>query len=388
MKTNWILLGVWVAVGVGAVVALGVLGFYGYYLGPISKSPDDWGSFGSVMAGAFTLLSSFATIGTLLFLYLQQLNEKIRQEQLDIKKNEEQIKHDKVVEKQLRALTFDQYLNHRKVFIERLHEQSVYFNGDILFADPDRIYTAIFSKNSPVYCEYEVELVGPENAKAHDLSDCLEIYRIIQELLNNYSDMEKHLDLILKVMHLDHCLGMSYVGRFKDGDIYFKGVATGLNIYDLPYSLRRIGLVLNSILFFTGNEAVGLVHHKAEGHLLRDAMYKTLRDYRRAKGAFEIKYEIEALPFLHELYEISQLRFSREENLFIETAIKLDEIFSSSEEMNRLKEFEYADRVTDIFHSEIKDAESKFADDPEKLQVIKRADKAHWAAMERLGVIR
>ena len=68
MKANWILAGVGIAIGTGVLVAIGVLGAYGYYLGPVSRQATDWGSFGSVMAGAFTLLSSFATIGTLLFL--------------------------------------------------------------------------------------------------------------------------------------------------------------------------------------------------------------------------------------------------------------------------------------------------------------------------------
>ncbi|PBJ12925.1 hypothetical protein BSF43_18800 [Pseudomonas ogarae] len=132
MKANWILAGVGIAVGVGVLVAVGVLCAYGYYLGPVSKLTTDWGSFGSVMSGAFTLLSSFATIGTLLFLYLQQVKSEERQVALDAENLAKQQKHDVVVEKQLAALTFEQYLNHRKVFIERLNEQAVFLR--VLFA--------------------------------------------------------------------------------------------------------------------------------------------------------------------------------------------------------------------------------------------------------------
>ena len=169
MKANWILAGVGVAVGIGILVAVGVLWAYGYYLGPISRLATDWGSFGSVMSGAFTLLSSFATIGTLLFLYLQQLKGEERQNAQDADNLVKQQKHDIVVEKQLAALTFEQYLNHRKVFIERLNEQSIFFRRDIGFADPDRVYTAMFVKNSPSHCEYKVEVGKPENATASTL---------------------------------------------------------------------------------------------------------------------------------------------------------------------------------------------------------------------------
>ena len=100
MNSRWILIGIGAAVGVGVLVAVGVLWAYGYYLGPVSRQATDWGSFGSVMSGAFTLLSSFATIGTLLFLYLQQLKNDERQQAQDIESRAKQEKHDEVVERQ------------------------------------------------------------------------------------------------------------------------------------------------------------------------------------------------------------------------------------------------------------------------------------------------
>jgi hypothetical protein len=126
MKIKWIWIAISSAVGVGLLVPIAVLIAYGLFLGPISSRPGDWGSFGSVVGGAFTLLSSFATIGTLLFLYLQQVKSEQRQIAQDAENLCKQQKHDVVVEKQLAALTFEQYLNHRKVFVERLNEQSVF----------------------------------------------------------------------------------------------------------------------------------------------------------------------------------------------------------------------------------------------------------------------
>ena len=388
MKANWILAGVGVAVGIGILVAVGVLWAYGYYLGPISRLATDWGSFGSVMSGAFTLLSSFATIGTLLFLYLQQLKGEERQNAQDADNLVKQQKHDIVVEKQLAALTFEQYLNHRKVFIERLNEQSIFFRRDIGFADPDRVYTAMFVKNSPSHCEYKVEVGKPENATAYDLTDCLAIYASISELLENYRDMEKHLILVQKIVHLQGCLGMSYVGGHKEGDIFFMGLNAGLNIYDISKTLQRIERVFNSILFFTGNEKVASIQHKGQSSLIRDGLYKTLTEYHRAKGGVELRHQIEALPFLHELYEISQFHFVVTERILEETYIELAGIFSHHDEIEKLKDFDYADRLTDIILYEIKGAKEQYGNNPDKMNILNRADNCLWAAMEHLGVVR
>ena len=376
------------AIVVGVVVAVGVLGAYGYYLGPVSRNATDWGSFGSVMAGAFTLLSSFATIGTLLFLYLQQLKGEERQIAQDAENLAKQQKHDVVVEKQLAALTFEQYLNHRKVFIERLNEQSVFFKGDIRFADPDRVYTAMFANNSPSHCEYKVK-IDQENVKAYDLTDCLAIYGNISKYLENYQDKENNLILLQRMVHLQGCLGMTYVGPARNGDIYFFNFNSGINIYEFSKTLSRIERVLNNILFFTGNDKVAQIHHKGESTLIRDEIYDTLMNYRRAKDAWVIKNEIEALPYLHKVYKESQ-RFSRsavdDKRVLEETFIALSMLFSDHQEIEKLNDFDYADQLTDIIHYEIKAAKELYNEDPTSLSVLERIDSDHWSAMEHLGV--
>ncbi|PKA70434.1 hypothetical protein ATI02_3339 [Pseudomonas baetica] len=388
MKANWILALIGAAIVIGVVVAVGVLWAYGYYLGPVSRNATDWGSFGSVMSGAFTLLSSFATIGTLLFLYLQQLKGEERQIAQDVENLAKQQKHDIVVEKQLAALTFEQYLNHRKVFFERLHEQASFFKEKIHFPNPERIYTAIFPKNSPSHCEYQVVIDGPEPVKAHDLTDCKHIYTSITGLLDNYRDMEKHLELIQKIFHLQGCLGIDYVGTPREGDIYFLKFNTGINIYEISKSLYLLECVFNSILFYTGNENVSQIHHKGQGTLLRDGIYRTLSEYHRARGAVEIWHEIEALPFLHQLYELSQTHFIVSERILDETYRHLSEIFDSHEEIQKLKNFDYADRLTDVILYEIKGAIEQYGSDQDKLNILNRADSYLWSAMECLGVTR
>ncbi|MBC3493070.1 hypothetical protein [Pseudomonas taiwanensis] len=387
MKSKWILVGVWIAVGLGAAVAVGVLGAYGHYLGPVSRSTADWGSFGSVMAGAFTLLSSFATIGTLLFLYLQQVKGEERQAVLDIENKEQQKKHDMVVEKQLAALTFEQYLNHRKVFIERLNEQSVFFRNEIKFADPDRVYTAMFAKNNPSHCEYKVAIGKTENSAPYDLTDCIDIYNSITELLDNYRDMEKHLILVQKLVHLQGCLGITYVGEPRNGDIIFIGLNAGINIYEISKTLQRIEKVINSILFFTGNSKVASIQHKGQTSLLRDGLYKTISEYHRAKGGIEIRYTMEALPHLHEIYKISQYSTIAEDRLLERTQCLLAGIFLEHSEIEKLNDFDYADQATDVILHEVKAAIEKHGNDAVKSEILNRADRHLWAAMDLLGVV-
>lgn len=388
MKANWILAGIGIALGTGVLVAIGVLGAYGYYLGPVSRNTTDWGSFGSVMAGAFTLLSSFATIGTLLFLYLQQLKSEERQNAQDAENLTKQQKHDVIVEKQLAALTFEQYLNHRKVFFERLREQASLFKEVIHFPNPERIYTAIFPKNSPSNCEYKVVIDGSEPIKAHDLADCKQIYSSITGLLDNYRDMEKHLELIQKLFHLQGCLGIDYVGAPREGDIYFLKFNTGINVYEISKALYRLECVFNSILFYTANENINQIHHKGQGPLLRDGIYSTLSEYHRARGSVEIWHEIKALPFLHKLYEISQTQVIVTERILEETYRHLSEVFDNHEEIQKLKNVDYADRLTDIILYEIKGATEQYGGDQDKLIILKRADSYLWSAMECLGVTR
>ena len=386
MKVNWILAGIGIAVGIGILVAVGVLWAYGYYLGPVSRLATDWGSFGSVMSGAFTLLSSFATIGTLLFLYLQQVKSEQRQIAQDADNLVKQQKHDHVVEKQLAALTFEQYLNHRKVFIERLNEQSVLFTGDIGFADPDRVYTAMFPNNSPSNCEYKVEVVNPVSAKPYDLTDCLAIYASISELLENYHDSDKHLTLVEKILHLQSCLGMTYVGQPKNGDIYFFNLNAGMNIYDFSKALSRIERVLNSIMFYTGNEDVTQIHHKGAGSLIRDAIYFTLTECRRVKGAWKIRCDIDALPYLHKIYQEGGTQLKSGVRVLEKTCIRLSILLADPDEIEKLNDYDYANALTDMILHEIKEAQEQYKDDPAALAFLSRVDGIHWTAMELLGV--
>ncbi|PBJ12924.1 hypothetical protein BSF43_18790 [Pseudomonas ogarae] len=244
----------------------------------------------------------------------------------------------------------------------------------------------MFPNNSPDRCDYNVKIVEPENAKAYDLTDCLVIYKSVGELLENYKDKEGHLRLVQQLVHLQGCLGIEYIGPRREGDVFFLGGNAGLNIYNIEETLLRVESVLNSILFYSGNQNVTPIHHKAQGGLIRDALYKTLTTYLRARGAFEIRYEIGALPHLHDLYEDSQQHFVVSERMLEETYRQLATIFADYKAIEKLNEFDYADSITDIFFREIKNEIERYKSDPAATEILARADRHLWAAMEHLGV--
>jgi hypothetical protein len=102
----------------------------------------------------------------------------------------------------------------------------------------------------------------------------------------------------------------------------------------------------------------------------------------------EIWHDIEALPFLHKLYEISQTHVIVAERILDETYRHLSEVFDNHEEIQKLKNFDYADRLTDIILYEIKGATEQYGGDQDKLTILNRADSYLWSAMECLGVTR
>lgn len=192
--------------------------------------------------------------------------------------------------------------------------------------------------------------------------------------------------MIQEIVHIQGCLGISYSGQHREGDIYFVGVNAGLNIYTIEKTLIRIENVLNSILFYTGIEALPQIHHKGQSSLMRDALYDTITNCHRAKGGIEIRYAIEALPFLHQLYEDSHIHFVVTERLLEESYIALVELFSSHDEMAKLNDHDYADRLTDIILYELNSAKKIYASEPDHMTILQRIENTNWCAMKSLGV--
>jgi hypothetical protein len=56
---------------------------------------------------------------------------------------------------------------------------------------------------------------------------------------------------------LQDSLGVSFVDKSSQyGDVIFNGVNIGLNIFDLPEGFKRVEYIVNSYLFYSGNDTV------------------------------------------------------------------------------------------------------------------------------------
>lgn len=141
-KRNWI----WIAMAV-VMAGLGYKLFstYAEKLPYVSNEHAAWSSFGSLMAGFFTLTGTVATIATLLFLARQ--NREMQ----------------KVTKAQMDTLTFERYINHRKLFSDHLSELVATHKNTFVFRDPSRLYNSIFPDNSPHHCDFSAAPTYDEN---------------------------------------------------------------------------------------------------------------------------------------------------------------------------------------------------------------------------------
>ena len=134
--------------GVPLVLFAGIIFYlYAHNLGDISHGDGPWSSFGSLLSGVFTLFGSGATVGTLLFLSKQ--NQDMQ----------------RVTQAQLSAMNFEQYINHRRLFMDRLVELQDIFENKFVFVDGGRLYSKIFPNNGPANLEFTVAPFSNESGE-------------------------------------------------------------------------------------------------------------------------------------------------------------------------------------------------------------------------------
>lgn len=239
---------------------------YSTHLGGISKKPEDWGAFGSLLGGLFTYLAAVGTISTLILLFYQQhLNEQ------------SQKRHERLLMQQISVLAFDQYKNHRQLFFEKLDEISNQYSGKIFFPDRDRVYHSIFHMNNPAQTTFAIPLNEEAGTRYHDLSDCVAKYKTISNLLDNFRNGRNALDLVLAIADLNDCLGVAQKGDPEVGEVLFYKTPTGFNIDHPDTSIELIERVINEILYFSSNESLEQIHQKAQIPHIKDQILKMLK---------------------------------------------------------------------------------------------------------------
>ena len=241
---RWWIWGAWLTIGVG-VVGFGIVLFtlYGINLGPISHEHAAWSSFGSLLSGFFMVASTGATVATLLFLAHQ--NKQIQ------KTNTEQ---QRVTNAQLAAVNFEQYVNHRRFFMERLSELQSMFGNTFVFEDNDALYNKVFPKNTPTNLEFEAEVVTDPASQNYLGTLSLHLSALSDYASNPREDNRNGRWLVGKLINLSEALNLRMINEVSEGDLVFGGKRTAINIYASDEFVSIAQAIYDSFMFYTGND--------------------------------------------------------------------------------------------------------------------------------------
>lgn len=356
LKTAWI----WIAF---IIAILGAILFttYGMMLGSISHDHAAWSSFGSLLSGFFMVASTGATVATLLFLAHQ--NRQIQ------KTNEDQ---QKVTQQQLAAMNFEQYINHRRLFMDRLRELENSFENKFVFVDGENLYNWIFPLNSPVHLDFKVEPVS--TAERENLLGRLQArLKRLDEFLDQATwDYSGTRDVITLIMHINGDLGIRWTGEVFDGDMRLLGFQTGINIYSLDEFLRIAKVIASAFLFYSGNPRFeGL--NKSLMRYSREALMEFFLDRRDYRDALEVVKVIPGLEVIERLYfDIDRLRAADHSWILKNTYSTLLEVFRSRNDVIKLRDRAFYESFVSIGCNETALGLSNMSADDEDYALMKR----------------
>lgn len=309
-------------IGVGFIVIVAIFTTYALSLGPRSHDHTAWSSFGSMLAGVFTFFGSTATIATLLF-----LNAQFKEQQ-------------KVTAKQIEAVTFEQYVNHRKLFFERLKEIEESLDNAIKFKNHDKLYHNLFPHNSPLECSFRVKIISGGLAKAGDLSDMYSSFVRLRTLLGNQSWISADADNLVKhLIIMPNSLSFIHVEKDFEGDLALDGKNLGINIYSLDEYINRVTVVLNAFLVFTGNPPVDSINHLSESAELRKALILNFEAQFSPKHSlvpirkYPLVYSLERLH-----HWVDQAKNAAGQRIFVDAWQTMNTILSSKFHVNSLSD--------------------------------------------------
>ena len=333
--------------GFGVVVA-GVFATYWYNLGSISHEHEPWSSFGALLSGVFTLAGAGATIATLLFLNAQSQEQKKaalkrdkRQRRRERKQAEE---YQKITQAQLDTLTFERYMNHRKIFFERLTELQVSFDNKFAIVNVDTLYNKVFPENGPTHLKFNVtplcgadgeNLIGVVSKLLNELEQILDT-----SLVENINA----LDLTTLILRINGKLNIKWLASACDGDILFDGVNTGINIYSVNEFANRVKLILNSFLFYSCNPPFE-GFNKGKSRAGRDALMLFFNEKSKLSGVLVSK-SINGLSMMEQLFFQTESLRDVNHNWRLEmTFRKLETVFDSRESVSKLNDAKYFSEV-------------------------------------------
>jgi len=343
--------------GVPLVLFAGIVFYlYAHNLGEISHVDGPWSSFGSLLSGVFTLVGAGATIGTLLFLSKQ--NQDMQ----------------KVTQAQLSALNFEHYINHRRLFMDRLVELQATFENRFVFVDGERLYNKIFPNNGPTNLELTVIPEGNEQGENLLGKIGAHLTKLDQMLEKSVWKEREPLDLASLLMDVYGDLQIRWTDEAFDGDIKFFGKNTGINIYSIDEFTYRAKTIYNSFLFYTGSpQFKGF--EKGNSSYARDALMKYFISNHKLREAIEAIKIIPSLEIMESLLFLTEsLRKPDHDWILSNTFRTLESTFASRESVIKLKDDSFVSKLVKIGRSECSTALSNTDRNDKNYSLLIRCD--------------
>lgn len=310
------------AIVVLALAFVGMVIFlYWYSLGGISSEASDWGSFGSLLSGLFTLLAVIAA-GAAFIVSKQQLG--LTRIQLD--------KLIKFQEKQEAALEFERYLKHRELFFQLCLDIERQTEGRLIFKRVEDLYLSLFPNNTPSKCQ-----IALDSEQEKEIDAWVSSWQKSHSLLVNPQEAGRASTIVSNILMLAQSIKVlpSYPCRlnefyFSDGQHYL-----GLGLYDLLLFHSDMARVIRSLGRFCNYNIKGLGGITLNVAELVQLLYSDFKAL-QTKGGLVLEERFKVLALLHQLYAecVNQKVYSRgfdERQLFE----RLRASFESSEKMER-----------------------------------------------------
>lgn len=324
--------------GVPMVLFAGIVfSLYGHYLGDISHKDGPWSSFGSLLSGVFTLVGAGATIGTLV--YLSHQNKEMQ----------------KVTQAQLDTLTFERYINHRKLFTDQLNELVATQKNVFTFRDPSHLYNSIFTMNSPHHCEFSVPPTYDENGDGTNHVGLL--YRKLERIKSALDLAQPDADDVDQLVH--DLIDLSYdllmiepVGNRRIGDVVLMDSVYGFNIFALNEFIDPAVKIANMIFRFTNNAVIDGQLIQGNSYFVREEMLNVFFPESK-KTSLKVFNNIVGLDILISVFMISQKLYDGNNYLFPNTVNLLRQKLFSVDEVNGLALKDNFDDVLNVCCNEV-----------------------------------
>ena len=338
LGVNWMWLTI-VGVMLFGVTGLGykIFSTYAATFPYISNEHTAWASFGSLLAGFFTLTGTVATVATLLFLAHQnKAMQKVTQAQLD-------------------SMTFERYINHRKLFFEQLHETVSVHKGTFRFKDPGHLYNSIFTENNPHHCVFSV---SPEyDASGNAINRIGEMLSSIERLkyfldCTELKEGEPFEFVCLLRSVSEHVFMIEQVGEARDGDVIFNGNLCAFNIFSIEDMLNPCFTIINVIMKFTNNNCINDLEYQPKSRHVREMLLSNF-GLNEDKGIVQVYGVIKGIEYLASVYYKSLEVFEDYNLVFPATVQILCNVFDSAASVNEMKNDKKFNDVLNVCLNEV-----------------------------------